>query len=253
MTKIVIDSREHALGASLEKMGCAFEFKMLDVGDIELYAGCEDDEPMLTVERKTLEDLASSLSDGRYSEQRLRLMDHRGIDRIAYVIEGRSAFSSHSPGVRGALMSLSLKHRIQVIRTENVDDTAFFVMSALKKLKEDRESTSGGGGGYAGAACRASCVKKRDNVDPHQCFLHQLSQIPGVSYVMAVRIAAHPGFESMRNMISKLDSLSGDKDRRAEFLSIDKIGPKLADRLITYLYTDQLHAPPPPSQSQITK
>ena len=241
MSKIVLDSREHALGVALDTLGCAYEFKMLDVGDVELYAKSDDDEPILTIERKTLDDLASSLSDGRYSEQRHRLVDHRGVDRVAYVIEGRSSFSSHSPGVRGALISLSLKHRIQVIRTENVDDTALFVTTALKKLKEEGSGSgsgsSGSSGGYAGAACRASCVKKRDNVNPHQCFLHQLSQIPGVSYGMAVRIASHPGFGSMRSMLSKLDGLQGNVERKDEFLSIEKIGPKLADKLITFLYT----------------
>lgn len=239
MSRIVIDSREHALGASLEKLGCPFEFKMLDVGDVELYVE-GDAEPMLTIERKTLDDLSSSLSDGRYSEQRHRLVDHRGIDRVAYVIEGRALFSSHSPGVRGAIMSLSLKHRIQVIRTEDVDDTAFFVMSAQKKLADDlgKAASERASGGYSGAACRAICVKKRDNVDQHQCFLHQLSQIPGVSYGMAVRIAGHPGFYSMRNMLTKLGGLATDKERRDEFLSIPKIGAKLADRLIEYLYTD---------------
>lgn len=231
--RIVIDTREHALGEALKRIECDFEWKQLDVGDIEFHVKSQEDTtPYLTVERKTFPDLASSLSDGRFSEQRHRLSDNRL--GIAYVIEGRDSFACQTPGVRGALLSLSLNHKIPVFRTADVDDTAFWIKNTYEYLSKPARENEG----YAGAACRASCVKKKDNVDPRQCYLHQLSQIPGLSYGMATRIANKPGFETMRKLIATLEGFSTDKERKATLQSIEKIGPKLADRVVTYLFSN---------------
>ena len=226
--RIVLDTREHALGDALLKIGCEFEWKQLDVGDIEIHTN--DDAVLLAIERKTFADLASSLSDGRFSEQRHRLSENRAF--VAYVVEGTESFSVLSPGVRGAVISLSLYHKIPVFRTSDVDDTAVWVQTTFDSMcRERRES-----GGYAGAACRASCAKKKDNVDPTQCYLQQLSQIPGVSYGMAKRIAGTEGFETMRKLIATLEAFATDKERKAALQSIEKIGPKLADRVIEYVF-----------------
>ena len=217
----------------MSRMGCVFEWKQLDVGDIEIYASSDAETPDLTIERKTFSDLASSLSDGRYSEQRHRLSDNRA--EIAYVIEGRDTFASLSPSVRGALISLSLSHKIPVFRTADVDETAFWVKNTFDHLCKPEKKSEG----YAAVACRASCVKKKDNVDPRQCFLQQLSQIPGVSYGMAARIAKEPRFETMRRLVATLEGFSSAKERKADLQTIEKIGPKLADRIVSYLFEER--------------
>ena len=228
MSKIVLDTREHALGEALSKIDCPFEWKQLDVGDIEFHG--PEESALLTIERKTIADLESSITDGRYAEQRHRLVDNR--PSVAYVIEGSAAFSSHSPRVAGAMLSLGLSHKIPVLQTRDVEDTAVLVRSLCAFLSRPAKESQG----YAGAACRASCVKKRDNVDPHQCYLHQLSQIPGLSYGLAVRVASHPGFGTMRSMISTLEALGGTKERKAALSAVEKVGPKLAERLLSYVY-----------------
>ena len=241
--RVVLDTREHELGQALTRLGCAFEWRQMDVGDVELYVGFE--EPALTVERKTFADLASSLSDGRFAEQRHRLSDNRV--GIAYVVEGSESFASQPPGVRGAMLSLSLNHGIPVFRTADVDDTAVWIRSALDYVfkfsieakKNPREEE------YAGAACRASCakIKKKDNVDPRQCFLQQLSQIPGISYGMAKRIAEKPGFETMRKLVATLEAFATDTERKASLQSVEKIGPKLAERVVAYLFATSSTVP----------
>jgi len=49
------------------------EVKNLDIGDIIIYNGSYK----LIIERKTINDLVSSIKDGRYREQKMRLLSYR--------------------------------------------------------------------------------------------------------------------------------------------------------------------------------
>jgi ERCC4-type nuclease len=52
-------------------------------GSSELIAGW-------IVERKTLQDLSASVVDGRYDEQKLRLLEAPGLDGVIYLVEGNA-------------------------------------------------------------------------------------------------------------------------------------------------------------------
>ena len=73
---IVVDTNagETALYSALvQRFGAEqVERRRLDVGDVMLTSGASGD--VLLVERKTWPDLAKSLSDGRYAEQKARLL-----------------------------------------------------------------------------------------------------------------------------------------------------------------------------------
>ena len=73
---IKIDSREDALKAEcIIRMGpyrnIQIESESLHLGDAIIYD--ENGEEKVIIERKTLNDLASSIKDGRYAEQSFRL------------------------------------------------------------------------------------------------------------------------------------------------------------------------------------
>ena len=87
---IVVDNRERSLVATLRSISMTYdrmtvEVRPLDVGDVEVRAG---EQLLLVVERKTWADLSSSICDGRWAEQKRRLVDTVGAERVAYVIEG---------------------------------------------------------------------------------------------------------------------------------------------------------------------
>ena len=87
---IVVDNRERSLVATLRSISSTYdrltvEVRPLDVGDAEVRAG---EQLLLVVERKTWADLSSSICDGRWAEQKRRLVDTVGAERVAYVIEG---------------------------------------------------------------------------------------------------------------------------------------------------------------------
>jgi len=225
--------------------GCDLEVRRLDVGDAEIRGA--DGEVLLVVERKTLADLGASLRDGRYAEQRKRLTDAFGQGRVAYVLEGASGQSGFTFGderkdvggtsaarLQGAALSLMLgSARVPVVFTRDLSDTAAFLRRAAAFLTADRP-TAAASGGYAGAACRASAVKKRDNVDPHQCYLQQLCQVPGVSYGLASALAARAGFGSMRELVATLDALPA-RERLKALQAVPKVGKMLSERIVLFL------------------
>ena len=289
--ELVIDVRERALVRELARRHAAVSVRVvqLDVGDAEIRRfpapmvdgdlGC--DRPLLVVERKTWSDLASSIGDGRWAEQRRRLIDTVGAERVAYVIEGgetawgegdgdeRFAFVDDGEGcgdaaparrtrgmpsrVRGAMLSLSIgSSRIAVVRTQDVADTADLLVRAAEYLTSPNRASgdaSGASVAYAGAACRASatCQRKRDNVDARQCYLQQLCQLPGVSFSIASGIASTPGFETMRSLLRTLDRLDDDKARITSLQRAPKVGRTIATRILAF-FEDR-----PPGDPQTTE
>ena len=84
---LIVDCREKKLISLLEGKNVPHTVEALPLGDI-----CIKDKDGCLValfERKTIQDLLSSISDGRYDEQSFRLQDC-GIDkhRVYYIIEG---------------------------------------------------------------------------------------------------------------------------------------------------------------------
>jgi ERCC4-type nuclease len=47
-----------------------------------------DNENILIIERKTIDDLAHSIKDGRFREQKMRLISNYPTSKIMYLIEG---------------------------------------------------------------------------------------------------------------------------------------------------------------------
>ena len=72
---LVIDSRESKLKkyfTSNEK-NIPISFQSLDIGDIQLVSQ-SDNSIQYIIERKSISDLYSSINDGRYREQKARLL-----------------------------------------------------------------------------------------------------------------------------------------------------------------------------------
>ena len=85
MVEIIIDSRELKLKEIISKdLNLNIEFKNLDLGDIVFK---KNDKEILIVERKTINDLYSSIRDGRYKEQKIRLLSNSNAN-LFYILEG---------------------------------------------------------------------------------------------------------------------------------------------------------------------
>ena len=248
--RLLVDTREHALMTELDRrlssaqepvMECRSE--MLDVGDVHI---CVDDAVAILVERKTLADLAASMRDGRYSEQKARAVAS-GAGQIMYVIEvthgalhlGDGAMSDvngmPAARIQGCIMSLIRSERIRIVFTRSVDETAGLLIRLggvlLRRADDAKDNVS-----YERVACAASSVRarKRDNVDPRLCYLQQLCQIPGVSHGIATSIAS--AYPTMRALLSMLEGLPDDQARQAQLAKVPMVGRKLSDRLCQFMF-----------------
>jgi ERCC4-type nuclease len=248
--RLVVDVRERALIEALTgpaaAAGIPVEVRQLDVADVEVRTGSR---LLLLVERKTLPDLASSLRDGRYHEQKRRLESAAGCHQAAsdppccvcYVIEGgasgRFAFDGMLPSqwpvesrLQALLASLMVRHRTPAAFTRDVLDTAAFLLLSARLLGEQKKETS-----YAAVACKQSAAasRKRDNVDPRQCFLHQLCQVPGVSAGIAAKIGEH--YASMGHLVRALSALPDERQRLLELKKVPLVGPKLSEQICRFV------------------
>ena len=130
MVVLVLDNREHALIAELTLCGIPFTVAVLDVGDILIQS--DEGEPILVAERKTHADFASSLVDGRYREQRTRLMATRGQGvAVLYILEGewspnadRMFHGTSEIQIQRLTSRLILRYGMPVLFTSSLKDTA---------------------------------------------------------------------------------------------------------------------------------
>ena len=189
---LILDNRERSLMAECTRLAIPFQTSVLDVGDIMIQNDMA--EPLLVAERKTHADFASSLMDGRYKEQRARLMATRGQGiAVLYILEG-----TWSPGVDRMFHRVSehqlqrlttrlvLRYGMPVLHTASLTATAQWCQRLLEQMTSDPEvfhpqkglaaETTGAMASYA---TTFSAVKKA-NKGEGGVAIGMLSSIPGL-------------------------------------------------------------------------
>jgi ERCC4-type nuclease len=212
---IVVDSREKALIKLLKKTDLTVETKHLDIGDIVVTH--EDHE--IIIERKTISDLLSSIKDGRYKEQMMRLTSacSNSNHNIFYLIEGpfeknvwKKISDSDRELVHTLMFSISYYHGFSLIRTQSIDESVQVLMSIFLKLKrdgerkpyykcEEKELTEGK---TDKNYCEIIKKKKSSNITPENINHIMLQQIPGVS--LAISTSIFNTFGNIANLINEI-------------------------------------------------
>ena len=216
---IILDTREHGLIRLMPEIPT----QLLPVGDI--WIG-----PVIA-ERKTIADLESSLRDGRYREQRTRLLAHcaevKG--RPLYIIEGslRKCSTSHNVLFK-VLARLSLRYGVSVIYTEGLEDTVTRIKDISELLVKDPNCFNAE---MSPSLCYTDVVthKKANKEDPEN-FLHAvLQQCPGVSAEKAKSLATT--FKSLEGVMA-----ANEKELAECSTNGRKMGPVVAKRLYGVLH-----------------
>tara|TARA_B110000967_G_scaffold117533_1_gene120257 strand:- start:1602 stop:2330 length:729 start_codon:yes stop_codon:yes gene_type:complete len=241
MLNLVYDSRELKLKEYLEstdKIQIIQEY--LDLGDIIFR---NDSKDILIIERKTMGDLYSSIQDGRYKEQKIRLMNHYSNHQIVYIIEGTISCSSKffkkaKPITDGALLNMTFRDKLNVIRTKDVSDTASILYKIGNKIIKNPEFFKNDSEINKINYLDTIKICKKDNMTPKLCNIVQLSQIPGVSKQMGEIIIEK--YNSISNLImeyTKLDNLD-DKQKLLKNIELTnrKIGPVISKRIYEFLF-----------------
>lgn len=182
---------------------------------------CDLSGSALVLERKTAEDLGASQKDGRYREQRTRLLALRGAGTgIGYVVEAPAWSPSmtrswcrgtfNETHLQQAIVRLQLRYTIPVFQAATLRETAVWIRRMAKMLATDATVFRGG---VATTACEAAAayteaihVKKAENNTPERIFLHFLLGIPGLGKAAAAAVAA-----ACDNKLSVLQTLSSDQ------------------------------------------
>ena len=235
--EIIIDNREtllfnNMIERDLDKYEIKITKKQLEIGDIHIIFN----DNIYVYERKTMNDLISSIKDGRYKEQKLRLLSDQSFNNINYIIEGSDIISSNNNHNQELLTSIYYnsiyRDNINIFFTKNINDTTTFILLLATKIikkpenfiKEKQQLSTD----YIDN-CKIK-TKKCDNIDKDTCYLLQLSQIPGISKQIAKNIK-----DIYPTMILLLKALETSPEPLKLLMKIDNIGQQKANKIIEYL------------------
>lgn len=242
MIKLHIDTREKKLFNDINSRDLdIYKDKIeilstnLELGDIVLTI---ENNKNLYFERKTLSDLNSSITDGRYKEQKKRLLSNIDCNNITYIIEGDTINKSllrNNSNISSIYFRTLYRDNIKLVFTNNCQETASFILSLCcniiknpdKYIKEENNDINN----YLSDIKIKS--RKIDNITPSNCYILQLSQIPTISYTIAKYIANI--YNSMPILINTLNKCDSYEEQIKILIKIDKIGKEKAKKIIEYL------------------
>lgn len=157
--RLVLDNREvrtmkdrEYVRDELSKKGVTPIVRPLEIGDAMWVAKCnvpghlpnhgpEADEVVLdyVCERKRLDDLISSIKDGRFHEQKFRLR-RSGIRNVIYLVEeitmDAGHFSKYEEAVQSAMASIQVVEGYFLKQTQKLDDSIRYLTRMTMMLKE---------------------------------------------------------------------------------------------------------------------
>ena len=238
--QIIVDSRETKLFSLLTerdldiyKDNISIQKEQLELGDIHIIFN----EITYIYERKTVNDLLSSIKDGRYKEQKNRLLANSFNNN--YIIEGDTITSNKNFKNQKTLTSVYLnsiyRDKINVFFTTNIDDTATFLLLLVSKIIEKPENYLNENNKISQDYIDVCKIKsqKNKNIDKDTCYLLQLSQIPNISKEIAKKIKEI--YPTMYSLINALQQQPDEKSKISLLTKIDKIGNQKAILIIDYL------------------
>lgn len=142
--KLVIDIRERALidicrNITQNYKTVQIETAQLPIGDIIVKT--DENKEVLIIERKTFQDLLSSIKDGRYEEQSHRLTHSTGIPthNIIYLLEGMisQVDVKQRKLVYSTMTSLNVFKGFSILRSSSVNESADILMTMADKIDRD--------------------------------------------------------------------------------------------------------------------
>ena len=201
---VVADDRERVSGV-IDSLRCIAN---VSVRIERLASGDYLADRRILFERKTLQDLATSIVDGRLFKQMVRLA--KSTYKAVLILEGTGK-DAECLGVRrealqGALITISLILGIAVLRSMAPEETARLIVYAARQIQ------SLGKAGYPRPGYRPKTKKGRQ--------LYILQGLPGIGHERALRL------------LEKFGSVEGVmRAGRDELQAVEGIGAKIADSI----------------------
>ena len=207
--RIVIDDREKKSGIPdlLKAVGVNIEIKTLPIGDYIVA-------PETVVERKSIQDLMSSIFDGRLFDQCSRLKEHfqnpiilieGNVDEIDSITENPLIFY-------GALSTIAIDFKIPIIPTSSASHTAKLLVSMCSRKQS-----------HKGPFLKK--IRKSNDLQKQQ--LSTLCSLPGVGEKTAIRMLKKFGsplqvFTAPYTELSKVEGLGESRAKKIKKMLASK-------------------------------
>lgn len=246
---LIIDYRETELIHCLERRGVSHRVESLPVGDIWIGVHFDQKEQKqeqdqeqekkrkggLVIERKRITDFEASFLDGRYREQRGRILSfcHSLDAQPVYLLEG--AWTSLTGRITKKAMikllnRLTLRYQLPLLHTHSVEETAEWIECMLEQwledptaLKRTQELVKVSDGLHV--------QKKQNASDPRAFLMACLAQCNGVSIHMAESlVTTYPTL----TLIMALTAKQLEEHR----VGARRLGPAVAKRLWGLLHAE---------------
>ncbi|KAI8833850.1 hypothetical protein BJ741DRAFT_254463 [Chytriomyces cf. hyalinus JEL632] len=272
---LLLDTREVKNGANrsffydgLVNRNVKVEQRMLELGDIMFIARPKtngqyhgDDEIVLEyiIERKTMDDLVSSIKDGRFKEQKFRLSEC-GAPNVIYVIEEVSTESAEYFGmdaVHTAITQTQFENGFFVKKTSSAEDTLNYLVSLMNALKTvyRNKKLALKNGNAPGTHPKPNTVysltfqefsrqnTKTKNFCLGDVWIRQLMTVPGMSLEKSVFFSRT--FKTGAGLFKSLASCSSDTEREkviqgAGGESRKAIGNALAKKILNLFWRSEV-------------
>lgn len=191
----------------------------------------------ILIERKSIRDLEASILDGRYREQRGRLLAfcQETKTQPMYLLEGSLGSGTgrlQKKAILKFIHRLVLHYQIPVIQTASLQETAEVFLTLVEQWKEDptalqrtRELVKVSDGIHV--------QKKVNAMDPRQFALHCLAQCSGVSVKMAEALLDQ--FGSLKGVMN-----AAVKEIQEVKVGTRRVGPVVAQRIWDLLQYDHI-------------
>ena len=238
----ILDNREQRLAVELTRLGVPYKMAALDVGDFLIQTA--EGEPLLVAERKSFADFAASNNDGRYREQRARLMATRGQGvAVLYILEGTWSPTVDRTFCNGRTTEntlqrlttrLILRYGMPVLASASLTETARWCQRLLEQLTADPSVFQPETGLAAETAAAMATYTatfstvKKGNKDAAGVALAMLSAIPGLG---EKRVSALLEQKSVASLVG-MDSIA--------IAALVVGGKRLGEKLAKTIY-DTLH------------
>lgn len=202
--KLILDCREHSLIQLIPEA----EVSALDLGDAHIVmpdTGITFRRVEYVIERKSAADFAASIEDGRYREQKSRLLSHYRPDQIMYLVEGyyewRDRNMEMDRRVSAAIRHCIIRDRIQIYHVPDVAESGEFLRNFCRDWAEYRDATRAE---YTHTKGGLSS-KRRENGTPERVYQAMLTCVGGISATTAKALAGM--YPNLRALVAGSGSL----------------------------------------------
>lgn len=244
--QLVIDHREGKLKELFSTSAIPHTYENLDHADIQiLYNGT----PVLLFERKTVADLLSSVNDGRYRNQKTRLLESYAPHQIYYIIEGASTYhtspsKSQDKIVHGAMINTMLRDKISIFHTKNVEETFHLLQCIWKRVSEDPGKYCTTANNAPTSSQQMPQLQHNRVKDAEMCYKMQLCQVPDISVKSAEAIMNV--YPTIVSLISSLQTKTREEKLNLlkDITTVDskgksrRISSRIVDNILQYIFLE---------------